>query len=123
VLEKTCACCWSAAHRLAANPTIVAEPVPSEKGVVRAMRDIEAFHRADWNNLNLQEIEHVYRVRALVSQLVAHCNGAVDDCTCNVNDVNASCDFNNRRKSFAFASLEQGFRICATEAFDIRHVI
>jgi hypothetical protein len=26
--------------------------------------------------------------RALVSQRVARCNGAVDDCTCSVNDVN-----------------------------------
>jgi hypothetical protein len=49
-----------------------------------------AFHRADWNNLNLQEIEHVCRGRALVSQFVARCNGAVDDCTCNVNDVNTA---------------------------------
>ena len=48
-----------------------------------------AFNRSDWNNLNLQEIEYACRNRALVSQLVARCNGAVDDCTCNVNDVNA----------------------------------
>jgi hypothetical protein len=32
----------------------------------------------------------------------------------------SSRGLNNRRKSLALASLEQGFRICATEAFDHR---
>ena len=43
VLEKTCACCLCAAHRLAASPTIIAEPVRSEKGVVRTIRDMKPF--------------------------------------------------------------------------------